>query len=316
MTFCKLLYDGAMAVLGLALGGGGARGFAHLGVLKGLEEMGISVDCIAGTSMGAVVGALYALHPDAEAVKVKISEFLRGERFAKLRLRILRELDFRYDQKVRFFQRLAGFLQKEMMLQAVLVKPSVIPQERALEVLRSLLGEGRVEDTKLPFAAVAVDLSRGERVVLKEGPLAEAVLASASVVGVLPPVKWGSRLLVDGGVLSMVPVEAVRELGAEVVVAVDVGKELTPLQFIGSGIEGILRSMEVMSYALCEREVKSADLVLRPEVSSFHWTEFERFEEGVMKGEEAVRRKARDLRVLRRFGGLFRLLRKVRSFRV
>lgn len=122
-------------------------------------------------------------------------------------------------------------------------------------------------------------------------------------------------MLVDGGLLSMVPVEAVRELGAEMVIAVDVGRELPLVQYIGSGLEGILRAMEVMSHALQERELSSADLVLKPRVARFHWTDFERFSEGVAEGEEAVREEADRILGLKRMGVIARGLRRLRVIR-
>ncbi len=308
--------EGYMATkVGLALGGGGARGFAHIGVLKGLEALGVQIHSIAGTSMGAVIGAMYAMNPRADEVEGRMRAFLEGERFAKTKLRILRDLDLHGDRKVRLFQRLAAFLQREMMLQAVLIRPSVLSQQRAWEIFLSLLGRARVEELTIPFCAVAVDLVKGERVLLRRGSLPKAVMASASVVGVLPPVRWGDKLLVDGGLLSMVPVEAVRELGAEVVIAVDVGRELPFVQYIGSGLEGILRAMEVMSHALQERELSSADLVLKPRVARFHWTDFERFSEGVPEGEEAVREEADRILGLKRMGLIARGLRRLRVIR-
>ena len=178
--------------IGLVLGGGGARGLAHIGVLKVLEREQIPIDVVSGTSMGGIVGAMHAvgMTPDQmEAVALKRSEF--GQ--------ILRLIDLR------------------------LVGSGLLGGRRIKKMLIDLLGSGTTfESLALPFAVVSVDYNSGREVVLKQGNLADAVRATMSVPGVFEPVKIGGYQLLDGGVLDNVPVGVARDLGADKVIAVDV----------------------------------------------------------------------------------------------
>jgi NTE family protein len=171
--------------VGLVLGGGGARGLAHVGVLQVLQREGIPIDCIAGASVGSLVGAGYAAG-------------LRGEPL----LQIARQL--RWGDIASFVWPYRGFV-------------SFARMERYLD---RLLGERDLADLEIPYAAVAADLATGEMVVLKEGRLATAVRASCSVPGVVTPLKRDGRLLVDGGMANNLPISVVRDLGADVVIAV------------------------------------------------------------------------------------------------
>jgi NTE family protein len=179
--------------LGLALSGGGARGLAHIGVLATLEQAGLRVEAIAGTSMGAILGAAYAA----------------GRSPAELR-----SLSSRLGR----FGRLIGLADLGIP-RAGLVKGTTVRQ-----FLQELFHPHRSFDTlNLPLAVAAVDLRRAEEVVFDSGDLLRAVRASMSVPGIFPPVEWDERLLVDGGVLNNLPVDLARALGANIVVAVDVG---------------------------------------------------------------------------------------------
>lgn len=188
--------------VGLALGSGSARGLAHVGVLRALEEAGIAVQAIAGTSIGALIGAVEASgRLDALAAA-------------------LRALDW---------QRMAGFFD------VVLPKSGLIDGARISALVREHVPSPSIEALPRPFAAVATDLATGEEVVLREGDVIEAVRASIAVPGILTPVRSDGRILVDGGLVNPVPVSVARLLGAEVVVAVDLnhgivaGKNLKPL---------------------------------------------------------------------------------------
>ena len=174
--------------LGLALGAGGARGVAHAGVLFGLADAGIAVDAIAGTSIGALIGALWATG--------QLELFVRGLHGLEL-------------------SDLLGYVDP------VWPRAGLLSGERATEYLRGLIGDWRIEDLPIPFAAVAVDLVTGEEVWIRSGRLLDAVRASISVPGIFVPVRQGARLLVDGALRNPVPVSALEALGADVRVAVN-----------------------------------------------------------------------------------------------
>jgi NTE family protein len=186
-------------IVGLVLGGGGARGLAHLGVLRILEANGIPVHRIAGTSMGAIIGALYASGVSLDAMEAEVRQGGKLTRFIRL-------VDF------------------EMREGSYLFKGN-----RIRKLLAQYIGEERqFSDLRLPFAAVTVDLLTGQEVVLREGSVVDAVRASMAVPGVFAPVEMGNMMLADGGVLNNVPVDVARQMGANVVIAVDVLPDFGP----------------------------------------------------------------------------------------
>ncbi|MFN2289553.1 MAG: patatin-like phospholipase family protein [Anaerolineae bacterium] len=174
--------------LGLALGGGAARGLAHVGVIRALERAGIPIDCIAGSSVGSLVGAAYAAG-------------FQSDRLLEL------ALTTHWRDLARLVWPHNGFVSFE-------------PMER---LLINRFGDRSFSETDIPYAAIAADLATGEQVTLREGKLAPAVRASCSVPGIVTPVEIGGRILIDGGVVNNLPISAVRELGADVVVAVGLG---------------------------------------------------------------------------------------------
>jgi NTE family protein len=182
--------------LGLALGGGGAKGFAHIGVLKVLEEAGITVDAVAGTSVGALVGAVYASgnirHLERESIDITLTDI-------------------------------------PLLLSPAWSLHGLFSGKNALDVLSQLLSTELIEDLTMPFAAVSADLNTGRSVVLKSGDLRRAVRASISIPALFTPVLIDDMLLIDGGILEPVPVRHCRELGAEAVIAIDLfGNQDTP----------------------------------------------------------------------------------------
>ena len=178
--------------IGLALGSGAARGLAHIGVLKALKEEGISIDMLSGSSMGALVGACYAR-------KAEIAEF--------------EEIALKIDWK-----QLARLADPNL---ALLFK-GIIHGKKVKEFLRALIGDVEFKDLKMPFAVVATDANTGEEVIIKEGPVIEAVRASISVPAIFMPVKFKNRFLMDGGIVNPVPVSVVKDMGATFVIACNV----------------------------------------------------------------------------------------------
>jgi len=176
--------------IGLALGGGGARGAAHTGVLKVLEREGIPISAIAGSSIGALVGAAYAAGVSTEQVE---KEWLQTDIHRLFR----------------------SFL-------PTFPRAGLSSGSELRQMLNDLLGEGLIEDLPIPYAAMACDIDTGETITLTEGPLANAVRASTAIPGVFHPVRQGERLLVDGGLVEPLPVRACRALGASLVIAVDI----------------------------------------------------------------------------------------------
>ncbi len=220
--------------VGLALGGGAARGLAHIGVLSVLEERGIPIDYIAGTSVGSVVGALYAAGVP-----------LRDIRLAS--------------EKVRWHH----------LLRLTVPREGVVAARGLEDYLDRLIGGRTFEQLAIPFAAVCVDVITGDVVVLREGRVADAVRASCAIPGIFSPVRRDGRLLVDGGLLNNLPSDVVRAMGADVVLAVDVNGDPPPTRVPVGIFQIVMRSIEIMQRAGCVARKETADLVIRPKLETW-----------------------------------------------
>jgi NTE family protein len=238
--------------IGLALGGGAAKGFAHIGVIKMLEANGLQPEVVSGTSAGSVVGALYASGMDA----------FQMQRHAVA-------LD---EASIRDISLFAGGMVKGQKLQ---------------DYVNRMVGNRTIERMKKPFAAVSTQLETGERTVFVRGNIGQAVRASCSIPGVFEPVKIGKFYYVDGGVVSPVPVDAARQLGADFVIAVDISTKVTgktPANMLGV----VNQSIAIMGQKLGEQELTRADVVIRPKVNDIGPADFEQRNDAILEGERAA----------------------------
>ncbi|MBN1993754.1 MAG: patatin-like phospholipase family protein [Anaerolineae bacterium] len=260
--------------VGLALGGGGARGLAHIGVLKVLEQEQVPLDCLVGTSMGGVIAAAYAA----------------GRSLAELETEALHMADLSH------------------LVKLVTWTPpwhSLLGSQRVRQYFAQILGDNLTFDAlQLPLALTAVDLLRGQEVILNQGSVVEAVLATTAIPGAFPPVEKDGCRLVDGGVLNNVPADVARRLGAEVVIAVDVVANLAcrepgendeapakpPLPAI---LRDIWQAELIMIAALSQNRLQRAqpEILIRPQipVDVTVLTGFTRAGEIIAAGEEATR---------------------------
>ncbi|MDM7325158.1 MAG: patatin-like phospholipase family protein [Thermus sp.] len=223
--------------LALALGGGGVRGYAHLGVLAVLEEAKIPIRGLAGSSAGALAATAYAFgHKDPWTVHEAI-----------------------FDQEIAGLRR-GGNLRALAKLFSAFRRPHLFEAERLAAGLQGLFGEARLEDSPIPLAIQAADLLTGEAVILRRGPAWKAVLASMAIPGLFPPVEWEGRLLVDGDVAEKVPVRAAKGLFPKVV-AVDVSNP-PPQEGPKTALEAALLAGEASRRRLKELALKEADLVI------------------------------------------------------
>ncbi len=238
--------------IGIALGGGAAKGFAHIGVIKMLEANGLKPDVVAGTSAGSVVGALYASGMDAFQ--------MQQQAFA---------LD---EAKIRDVSLFSGGVVKGQKLQ---------------DYVNTLVAQRPIERMKKPFAAVATRLETGERTVFARGNTGQAVRASSSIPGVFEPVSIGKWSYVDGGVVSPVPVDAARQLGADFVIAVDISTKASgksPDSLLGN----VNQSITIMGQKLGEQELARADVVIQPRVNDIGAADFEQRNIAILEGEKAA----------------------------
>ncbi len=280
----------------LALGGGGARGAAHVGVLYELEEAGIPVMALAGTSAGAVVGAMWLAHGSARAVETRWREFLASGLLADLPDVRLAPSVTSHDNVLLSFARR---LRQGAVVALAIERRGLIAAEDLDRSLAFLLPDIDVRTLPRPFTAVATDLATGDPVILRAGPLRDVVAASSSVPGVVPPRLIDGRALIDGGVVAEVPVAQAAQLGPHPVVAVYAGE--APRTEDPAAItvpRALARASMLAGRALAARLVDAADLVIAPDVGALHWSDFARFDEAIAAGRTAARAALPHLRAL------------------
>ncbi len=274
--------------LGIALGGGGARGLAHIGVLKVFEKHGIPISQISGTSIGAVVGALYAAFKDAARVEEFIYDFVRNEAFVDLNLDAF---DPDPSEGTGYWRQLLKNAQRKISLFRTWKYRSMLTKNQVDEIFKDF-PDINFEDLKLDFAAVATDLISGRETVLCHGGIKQAVIASSSIPGVFPVVEMMDTSLCDGGVSDLVPVYVSRGRGAQIVVAVDVTKSLNEKEDLSNGIKIIDRAQTILAYQLSRERLAGADIVIRPSSVRFSWASVrhmpEIIESGVQAAEKAI----------------------------
>jgi NTE family protein len=246
--------------IGLALGGGAARGFAHIGVLQVLEEAGVVPSVVVGTSAGSLVAALYASGKN-------------GAELAALALAMDESAltDWSYPGR--------GLIRGEALARYV----------------REHTGGRAIEQMKLPLGIVATDLASGEPILFARGDTGTAVRASSAVPAVFQPVKIGEREYVDGGLVSPVPVRFARQMGAEFVIAVDISAAPEG-QPTGDAVKMLLQTFAIMGKSINRFELRDADLVLRPHLDGIGSADFTARRRAIQSGREAAQRALAELR--------------------
>ena len=279
--------------VGLALGGGAALACSHIGVLVGLVKHGIPVDIVTGTSMGAVIGAMYASQPDVNRIKSRFKEYVNSKEFADSGLNFFKELDS-HDEGI--LAEMARRARRGVFNTLMVTKTALINKEATASSYAFLLEDMAVEQTRVPFAAVALDLLTGEPVVLDRGRLRTAVAASCAMPGALNPVELDGRLLVDGGWVETIPIKTARQLSADFVIAVEVGDSLKPFQKPRNALDIIARADSLARYALNREQLKEADVVLSPKNGINHWADLKTAVMAIDRGEEEVDRQIESIK--------------------
>ncbi len=238
--------------IGLALGSGGLRGMAHIGVLKVLAREKVPIDMVAGCSIGSLIGSLFCSGMDPE---------LMGK--------------------------LSRHLKRSYWLDFVVPKMGIVAGDKLLETVRLLTKRQSFEQLLIPLAVVATDLTNGREEVFKTGNIADAVRASISVPGIFVPYELDNRVFVDGAVLNPTPIDVVKKMGADVVIAVDLVHSNSVCS-LGNMFDVILQSIDIMERELCRHRQHHCDLVIRPELSHISPSDFEAVDECILAGEQAT----------------------------
>lgn len=249
--------------IGLALGSGGSRGFAHIGVIKVLVDNNIPIDFISGTSAGSIVGGMYSLTKDIDEV-----------------LSFCTSMDY--------FDFLKIFADPVM-------QSGVIRGNRIEEFVELFTKGAKIQDTKIPFRAVTTDVNTGDRYIFKKGQLAKALRASSSIPVFMKPLKYGKRLLIDGGASEPVPVKTTREMGADVVIAINLDSVFFPDIETTEEIKMNLNMAQIakesfylLRYNLAKSTAESADHIIEPHVKYTFFRGFTKVNEIIKIGEKAA----------------------------
>ncbi len=269
--------------IGLVLGGGAARGLAHIGLLEFFDEKGLRFDIICGNSMGAFIGALYLLNKDVYSLKQVLLDYLQNPLYRKLKFSYW--LQSRKQGSV--IHQMKGLIKKGVITFSFF-RSCLVSNEVYDKVIGYFFDNYTFSDLRLPFGCSALDLASGQEIIFGKGPLKPAIMATCALPGILPPVKMGNCLLVDGGFINRVPVKLAHFLGADVTIAIDVGGNLTPPKSLNTGIEIVLRANAMVRYYLNQIQIKEADLVLKPRVGHIHWADFDRLSELIDLGRRCA----------------------------
>jgi len=253
-----LVADMPRPKIALVLGGGAARGFAHVGVIRALEQEKIPIDMVIGTSVGSLIGAIYAYNTNSFELEWTAFSLEKDQVF-----------DY-------------GIL-------SAFTSMGLAKGDKLEEFVKSKVLVTNIEDLKLPFAAVATDLNRGTRVVIDHGPVARAVHASSAIPGVFNPVEHQGKLLVDGGVMDNIPISVAREKGADIVIAVDISENVINFN-ITNVIDVMLQSINIMFRENVVHKLKDADVLIVPAVGDVGMLDFSQKKRCMQAGVEATQK--------------------------
>ena len=259
-----------MPLLGIALGGGGVRGAAHVGVLQEIDSAGIKIDRIAGVSAGAVIGCLYAYSLDGKWVEDHFRNILSSQSLSGLTSKIF----FDNGSTKSFVGGIKRTLTDYAVALISLHRNSLIKNDQLREILELVVPVNNFDQLKIPIKIISTDIASGKDVISEEGNLIDALIKSCSIPGIMEPVIEGERVIVDGGVSMPIPISPLLE-SCDVTVAVDIGvykfNNLT-----NPNAKSIkIRSDIITSNRLKLKQVSDADLVIRPDTNGLHWSRFD-----------------------------------------
>ncbi|MGI6705396.1 MAG: patatin-like phospholipase family protein [Clostridia bacterium] len=248
--------------VGIALGGGAGRGIAHIGVLQVLTEKKIPIDMVAGTSIGAIIGALYC---------------------CGVGCRMMEKIALHLDEKAYF--------------DVTVPRKGFMKGDRIQSLVQTLTGNKNFEDLAIPLGVVAVDLNQSKAIIFRRGKIHKAVRASISIPGLFEPVETEGMVLVDGGIIDRVPVSALQEMGADITIGVDVGFRGTHQKANGI-LEIILQSFEVMEWEMVKHRTMDADVMITPDLMDINPTTLAQASESIELGRKAAETAVPEIRRL------------------
>lgn len=269
-----LTLSGKRPKIALVLGGGGARGLSHIGVLKALEEKKIPIDIIVGTSVGALVGGLYASGMKIEDLE-KMGHNIGWNKISDL---------------------------STIKLFTLITAESLLSTDKLEKYLKKYIGAQKFDELKIPFACIACDIKTGERIVFKDGEVAFAMRVSATIPGVFNPVEYRHRLLIDGGIVDNLPVDIAKVMGADFIIAVYPQADISTYE-IKNVMTTLAQVINLQGGFLTAQQMKEADFLLVPNVKNVGLIELDKSRECIEAGVVSGRSKVNELKdkILERF---------------
>jgi len=284
-----------MSKFGLALGGGGARGLAHIGVLKVLDEENIKINSITGCSMGALIGGLYAYYGNAMEVEDFIFNAMKHPKFVELGIEKLSEND--HVSNKNYFEQFYDYVGTRINALKALNHLSYFDEKLSDDIF-SMIPDVRIENLKIKYSAIATDLLLGKEVNFTKGSLRQVIKASSAIPGIFPPVKLDNYFLVDGSASESVPAGRVREIGADRVLGVDVTHCIKIIDQPQNVCEILYRAEDITSFKLSELRLREADLVIRPHVRHLTWADFDQTNKIITAGKKATKENISEIKEL------------------
>jgi NTE family protein len=276
----------------IALGGGGARGLAHLGVIQSIGESGVHTERIVGVSMGSLVGAMCAADPEILRVQAKAIELLHSPIFHRKQEMLFGAAPPADEESsggiFSWYGRIRRYLKAHRKLSRAVTSQSLIGDDPLRESIDYLLPDVDLRDLPTPLSIIAVDLLSGQRVVLEKGPLRQAVLASSAIPGVFPPVQWNGMLLADIGVIESVPSLVAKSYASDLTIAVDVAQDHVKIKQCNTAIEVMMRIDDICEQLHRRTMLEAADIIIRPNVGNVAWFDFSEPERLIGEGRSAA----------------------------
>ncbi|MBR3654041.1 MAG: patatin-like phospholipase family protein [Elusimicrobia bacterium] len=276
----------------IALGGGGARALAHIGVLKVLETNNIKFDYITGTSMGSVIGCLYATGEKPEIIEKTLKDYFFNKLFSKMNMQKMQD-----ENQVTSARSLIRKAREFAKYGSQEGGSSFLSHSILEDLVDTVIPNIDISETNIPFACVATDITNGKEKIFTKGPLRKIVLASASIPGVFPPVNIDNVWYTDGAHVNVTPVTVAKMFGADFVLASDVKSKLKTLETLPANAKDIMnRCNFIASHLFYEILIKNADVIIEPNIKQISWSEFNKFNLMVNEGKKAAESKIAEIK--------------------
>ncbi|HBJ37475.1 MAG TPA: patatin [Planctomycetaceae bacterium] len=276
----------------IVLGGGGARGAAHLGVMRRIKESDLDISRLVGVSMGAFVGAMCAVDGDVESIQKRSIELIRSPSFlSKQKLLGCTDRDTRGQEKTGFFswyQRLTRYLAAHQRCNRAVMGRSILTNTFLRQAIDSLVPDIQIDETATPLSIIAADLRTGKPIVLESGSLRTAVEASMAIPGIFQPVEHQGMLLCDIGTIHSLPIEFAKHYPHDLSIGVDVSQNLNVIADCSTALDVMIRMEEIGERMHRRASLHEADLIIRPHVHGIAWFDFHRVEALVDAGYQAA----------------------------